>query len=64
MPMMGNMKSWPEPASFHEALPKTIKYCKTCVRETAHQIRRGPDVVAVICVSCLERALKYQLERD
>jgi hypothetical protein len=64
MPMMGNMKSWPEPASFHEALPKTIKYCKTCARETPHQIRGGRDLIAVICISCLERALKYQLERD
>ena len=29
-----------------------------------HQIRGGPDVVAVICISCLERALRYQLGRD
>jgi hypothetical protein len=64
MPEMGNMKSWPEPASFHAALPKTIKYCKTCQSETPHQIRGGSSVVAVFCLSCLERALKYQLGRD
>jgi hypothetical protein len=61
---MRKMSCWPEPASFHEALPKTIKYCKICQRETPHQIRGGPDVVAVICISCLERALRYQLDRD
>lgn len=64
MPQMGNMRSWPEPASFHEALPKTIKHCKTCQSETPHQIRVGRDVAAVFCISCLERALRYQLGRD
>jgi hypothetical protein len=58
------MSTWPEPASFLEALPKTIKYCKTCQRETAHQIRGGPGVVAFICTACLERALTHELGRD
>lgn len=58
------MSTWPEPASYHEALPRTIKYCKTCQRETPHQIRSGPGVVANICISCLERALSYARERD
>ena len=58
------MSAWPEPASFQDALPKMIKYCKTCKREAPHQIRGGPGVVAVICVSCLSRALAHELERD
>lgn len=58
------MSSWPKTASCHEALPKTIKYCKTCQRETPHQIRSGPGLVANICISCMERALTYELDRD
>jgi hypothetical protein len=58
------MSAWPEPASFHDARPKTIKYCKTCQMETPHQIRSGPGVVTVICVACLGRALAYELDRD
>jgi hypothetical protein len=58
------MTTWIEPAACREALPKTIKYCKTCQAETPHQIRSGPGMVANICVSCLERALAYELDRD
>jgi len=58
------MSSRPEPASFGDALPKTVKYCKKCQRETSHEIRGGPGVVAFICIPCLSRALTYELERD
>jgi hypothetical protein len=58
------MSSWPEPASFHELLPTTIRFCRSCERETPHQIRAGDGVVAVICIPCLGRALTYELERD
>jgi hypothetical protein len=58
------MSSWPEPASFYEPLPTTIKYCRCCQRETPHQVRSGKGVVAVICIPCLNRALTYELERD
>jgi hypothetical protein len=58
------MSSWPEPASFHEPLPTTIKFCRFCQRETPHQVRGGKGVVAVICIPCLNRALTYELERD
>lgn len=46
------------------AWPKTLRYCQTCQRETAHQLREGAGVVVSICVPCLERALKYELDRD
>ena len=58
------MSSWPEPASVHEPLPTTIKFCRFCQRETPHQIRGGKGVVAVICIPCLNRALAYELQRD
>lgn len=58
------MSSWPEPASFQELLPTTLKFCKICQRETPHQIRGGEGVVAVICIPCLRRALTYELDRD
>lgn len=58
------MSTWPEPASFREGLPKTMKYCKVCQKETPHQIRAGAGVTATICLSCLQRALSYELDRD
>jgi hypothetical protein len=58
------MSSWTEPAFFQKAVPKMIKYCKTCQRETTHEISGGAGVVAVICIPCLNRALTYELERD
>jgi hypothetical protein len=58
------MSSWPEPASFHELLPTTMKFCEICQRETPHQIRSGEGVIAVICIPCLSRVLMCELERD
>jgi hypothetical protein len=58
------MTAWPEPASFHDPLPKTMKHCKTCDRETPHEIRGGPGLSAIICIACLRRALMYELEKD
>ena len=58
------MSAWPEPASFHQDLPKTMKFCKTCQRDTPHEIRTGPGVSAMICIACLRQALYYQLDRD
>ena len=58
------MNSWAEPASFGEYAPKTIKYCKTCQRETPHEVRGGSGMDVVMCISCLNRALTHELERD
>ena len=44
--------------------PKTMRYCRTCSKETPHQIRQGTGVVVTLCVPCLERALIYELDRD
>lgn len=58
------MSAWPEPASFHDPQPVTMKYCKICHGETPHQIRTGHGVNAIICVPCLRRAMSYELDRD
>jgi len=44
--------------------PKTLRFCRTCSKETPHQIRQGTGVVVTLCVPCLERALTYELNRD
>jgi len=58
------MSAWPEPGSFQENLPKAMKFCKTCQKETPHEIRGGSGVTASICISCLRRALSYEMDRD
>ena len=47
-----------------DGLPRTMKFCKLCQRETPHQISRGEGVSAVICMPCWYRAIAYELERD
>lgn len=46
------------------AWPKTLRLCRTCGKETPHQLRQGAGVVITLCVPCLERALSYELDRD
>jgi len=58
------MSARPGLASFQEDVPKTMKYCKTCQRDTPHEIRMGSGVTATICVPCLRRGFDYELERD
>jgi hypothetical protein len=51
-------------AAVEDGLPRILKYCKLCQRETPHQISKGAGVSAVICVPCWHRAVAYELERD
>ena len=44
--------------------PKTVRYCKICQSNTTHEVRANSGVVAKICVACLDRALRYELDRD
>ena len=44
------------------ALPREIRYCRSCQKETAHEIRFGAGVIATMCVPCLESVLRGQLE--
>jgi hypothetical protein len=50
------------PAAFD--LPKTLRYCKVCQKQTPHRIRAGDGLVARICVACLEHIQGYELDRD
>jgi len=58
------MLNWPEQPAVAMPLPRTMQYCKVCQRQTAHEIRTGAGVIARICTTCLERALRYELDRD
>jgi hypothetical protein len=43
---------------------KTIRHCKVCMKETPHEILSGGGCVAKICVPCLERSQRWELDRD
>jgi hypothetical protein len=58
------MSAWAKLAPSEDGHPKTLRFCKTCRRETAHEIRMGQGLTATICISCLQRALSYELDRD
>ncbi len=51
----------PEPVG---PLPRLLRFCKQCQKETPHEIRTGGGVIAKICLPCLERDLFYELDRD
>lgn len=42
-------------------LPKILRHCKRCQEVTPHEVHDGS---LVVCLSCVERALNYELERD
>jgi len=46
------------------SVAKTLLYCKICLRETTHEIHQSSDVETANCVSCLERSITYELERE
>jgi hypothetical protein len=58
------MIEWQPNLSAPEALPKILRYCKTCQKQAPHEIRTGSGVAAAICLACLERAITYELSRD
>jgi hypothetical protein len=45
-------------------IPKTLRHCPLCQKETPHEIREGSGMIVTVCVSCLERALSYELDRE
>lgn len=53
-----------QPIHSNDVRPVTLKYCKTCRRETSHEIRCASGASAAICLSCLKRALAYEMERE
>ena len=58
------MMNWQEPQRVAPPLPRTRRVCKSCGKETPHQVRSGAGVIATVCIPCLERALQYELDRD
>ena len=58
------MSAWPEPRSYQDPRPKTMKHCRTCGKETPHEIRCGPGLTTLICIACLQRALLFEQEQD
>jgi len=46
------------------AVPRVLRYCRCCDRETPHEIRNADGMSIAVCVGCVERALMYELGRD
>jgi len=52
--------SWPGYSSKADPLPRTIRFCKVCQKETQHEVRTGAGVVAKMCVDCLYALLNFK----
>jgi hypothetical protein len=46
------------------SVAKTLHYCKTCLRETTHEIHQNGGVETANCVPCMERSVSYELDRE
>jgi hypothetical protein len=42
----------------------TLRLCKTCKRETPHEIHTGEGCKAYICIPCKQRGELYEQTRD
>jgi len=51
------MRLWKDQLEPAPVLPKTMRFCKVCRKDTPHEIRRGSGLVAKICMPCVRRAL-------
>jgi hypothetical protein len=58
------MDYWPGYVSKGDPLPRTLRFCKVCLKETLHEIRSGAGLTAKICVKCMEDERRYELDRD
>jgi hypothetical protein len=58
------MEYWPGYASKADPLPRTLRFCKVCQKETPHEIRSGVGLTAKICVKCFEDARRHEPDRD
>jgi|KBSMisStandDraft_5_1062788.scaffolds.fasta_scaffold330172_2 hypothetical protein len=54
------MDSWPGYSTKPVALPRTLRYCNICQKETPHEVRTGAGVVARLCVECLNARLNFE----
>ena len=46
------------------SVAKTLLYCRTCCKETTHEIDRIAGTEAANCVPCDERSVSYELDRE
>jgi len=46
------------------SVAKTLHYCKTCLRETTHEIHQHGGLETANCVPCMERSISYELDRE
>jgi len=58
------MRLWEVRSEPPAVMPKTMRYCKVCQKDTPHEVRSGAGVIARMCLPCLERALSYELDRE
>ena len=56
------MDSWPGHASQAAALPRALRFCKICQKETPHEVRTGAGLVARMCVECLNALLNFKAD--
>jgi hypothetical protein len=45
-------------------VPKTLRFCPTCERDTPHKLLAREGAVVKLCIYCLDRAMLYELDRD
>jgi hypothetical protein len=65
---MGNMEPkmdyWPGYAYKGDPLPRTLRFCKVCRKDTTHEIRSGAGLTAKICMTCMDGGHRFELDRD
>ena len=53
------MIAWPA-----RSMPKTLRYCSICHKETTHEILENGGPASLVCVPCREETLSYELDRE
>ncbi len=47
-----------------QVVAHTLRFCKVCEHETAHELCVGKTGLVRVCVPCRVRRLDYELDRD
>lgn len=58
------MSAQAQPSHTGAALPRVLGYCRRCEGETPHEIHSADGMSMTLCVRCLERAVRYEMDRD
>jgi hypothetical protein len=54
----------PDQSGKKEPQVRSPWFCKTCQRETLHEVRSGEGATVKLCIPCLERTMMYALGQD